>query len=124
VEEIKQAFDHIDLNKNGGIDLKEMKHAIIELGLDGRNTLIKEIFRLLDGDLSREIDFNEFLVMMSNPMILGNDLTQFRQFFRAKIVSAFMGIVYPFSKFPALIQGINVKCEKIKKFFGRFNKQV
>ena len=75
VEEVKEVFDHIDLNKNGTLDLFEMKKAILDLGLDGRNALIKEIFWRLDNDMSREIDFAEFLEMMTSPMILGNDLT-------------------------------------------------
>lgn len=87
VEEMKEAFDYIDKNHSGGIDIKEMKTAIIELGLDGRNAMIREIFQALDGDQSRTIEFKEFLDMMTATMILGNDLTRFKNYFKNKIVS-------------------------------------
>ena len=64
-----------------------MKKALIDLGLDGRNTMIHEIFWRLDNNNSASLDFEEFLEMMTATMILGSDMTKFRNYFRVKMVS-------------------------------------
>jgi hypothetical protein len=81
VEDVKEAFDYIDVNGSGSIDFFEIKKAIIDLGLDGRNEMIKEIFWRLDEDMSSVLEFKEFLEMMTTTMILGNDLTKFKNYF-------------------------------------------
>jgi Ca2+-binding EF-hand superfamily protein len=69
------------VNGSGSIDFFEIKKAIIDLGLDGRNEMIKEIFWRLDEDMSSVLEFKEFLEMMTTTMILGNDLTKFKNYF-------------------------------------------
>ncbi len=87
VKEIREIFDHIDNNRSGSIDLIEMKMILIELGLDARNNMVKEIFWRIDDNNNRTVDFEEFLDMMTRSMVLGNDLTKFKTYFRNKMVS-------------------------------------
>lgn len=49
--------------------------------------MIREIFHRLDNNNSYGIEFDEFLEMMTATMILGNDLTKFKNYFRNKMVS-------------------------------------
>lgn len=87
VEEVKAAFDFIDIKNLGVIDLVEMKQVIIALGLDGRNQNIHEIFwRMGNSNGGGTINFPQFLEMMTTNQILGNDLTQFKNYFRAQMV--------------------------------------
>ena len=43
----------------------------------------------LDNNNSNQIDFEEFLDLMTTTMILGNELTRFKNYFRNKMVSSY-----------------------------------
>ncbi|KAF4376706.1 hypothetical protein F8388_025577 [Cannabis sativa] len=68
LEEIKQAFDVFDQNKDGFIDAMELKRVLCILGLkegseiDNCNKMIKSCDANRDG----KIDFNEFIKFMEN----------------------------------------------------------
>ncbi|KAM6550033.1 hypothetical protein CsatB_021709 [Cannabis sativa] len=68
LEEIKQAFDVFDHNKDGFIDAMELKRVLCILGLkegseiDNCNKMIKSCDANRDG----KIDFNEFIKFMEN----------------------------------------------------------
>ena len=70
----KKAFEQADKNKNGAIDIKELKACIIEIaqGLGKEipeNKIIVEEFYNLDKDKNKAIDFNEFKIFIKNNMI-------------------------------------------------------
>ena len=60
---------------------------MLALGIDARNTQIHESLNRIDNNNSSRIDFEEFLELMTTTMIIGNELTRFKAYFRDKIVS-------------------------------------
>ncbi len=62
-------FDSIDGNGSGIIDVKELRSKFIELGLDGRINKVKEIVGLIDSNNSGQMDFDEFLALMTQRSI-------------------------------------------------------
>ena len=71
----KKSFDSADKNKNGAIDMKELKACMIEIaqGL-GRpipeDEAARKEFLNLDTDKSNTIDFNEFKKFVKKNMLL------------------------------------------------------
>merc|ERR1712098_339025 len=68
IEEIKEAFDMFDSDGSGSIEVAELKAAMTKLGFDGDNELATKMIDDLDADKSGEIEFDEFLDMMSAKM--------------------------------------------------------
>lgn len=66
--EIKEAFDLFDTNGGGSIDPKELKQAMTSLGFEAKNQMIYKMIHDLDADGSGDIDFPEFLNMMTARM--------------------------------------------------------
>lgn len=66
--EIKEAFDLFDSDKSGKIDVEELKAALKNLGIDTKNQTLSNMMADLDSDNSGEIDFNEFIDMMTAKM--------------------------------------------------------
>ncbi|KAL1204282.1 putative calcium-binding protein CML45 [Cardamine amara subsp. amara] len=68
LEEVKQAFDVFDENKDGFIDATELQRVLTSLGFkEGsylENCLV--MIRSLDGSKDGRIDFNEFVKFMEN----------------------------------------------------------
>ena len=65
----KMAFDTVDTDKSGLIDLKELSHVMeiisSKLGTNPPSKAeVKAILNHLDTDKSGKIDFNEFLALM------------------------------------------------------------
>ena len=52
VIDFKRIFNHIDGNRSGKIDIKELKATFIKIGLDGRQTQMTEIMNILDNNNS------------------------------------------------------------------------
>jgi len=50
--ELKLIYDQLDGNHSGQVDMNELKKIFISLGLDGRNTQIREMLQLLDDNNS------------------------------------------------------------------------
>ncbi len=63
--EIKQAFDLFDTDGGGSIDPKELKAAMTSLGFQAKNQTIYQMISDLDADGSGQIDFQEFLELMT-----------------------------------------------------------
>jgi centrin-1 len=68
VMEIKEAFDLFDSDKSGEIDTEELKSALKNLGIDAKNQTLTNMMADLDKDNSGQIDFEEFIDMMTAKM--------------------------------------------------------
>ncbi|XVF43134.1 hypothetical protein PTKIN_Ptkin02bG0016100 [Pterospermum kingtungense] len=67
LEEIKEAFDVFDENKDGFIDAIELQRVLSCLGVEERLVQLEECRRMIkvaDEDEDGRIDFNEFLKFM------------------------------------------------------------
>ena len=65
IEEIKEAFDIFDVDKSGAISVSELLKAMKTLGFDSKNPAIYNMIADMDHDGSGEIEFEEFLDMMT-----------------------------------------------------------
>ncbi|KAM3138858.1 hypothetical protein pb186bvf_009061 [Paramecium bursaria] len=65
VLEIKEAFDLFDTDGGETIDPKELKSAMTSLGFEAKNQTIYQMIADLDEDHSGQIDFQEFLKLMT-----------------------------------------------------------
>ena len=66
--EIKDAFDLFDTDGSGSIDPKELRAAMQSLGFEAKNQTIYQMITDLDKNKSGNIDFEEFLDMMTARM--------------------------------------------------------
>ncbi len=67
--------------------MKELKATFIKIGLDGRQSQMTEIMNILDNNNSNQLDFDEFLLMMTSSMITGANLGKFKAYFLNHMVS-------------------------------------
>lgn len=65
IEEIKEAFDIFDVDKSGAISVAELLKAMTTLGFDSKNPAIFNMISDMDQDGNGEIEFEEFLDMMT-----------------------------------------------------------
>merc|ERR1712025_189265 len=65
VEEIKEAFDLFDNDGSGAISVNELTSAMQSLGLDVKHAVVYNMVADLDADGSGEIEFGEFLDVMT-----------------------------------------------------------
>ena len=68
VEEIKEAFDLFDTDSSGAISVSELTSAMKSLGFDVKHAVVFQMIAELDADGSGEIEFEEFLDMMTARM--------------------------------------------------------
>jgi len=68
IEEMKEAFDLFDTDGSGSIDPKELRAAMQSLGFEAKNQTIYQMITDLDKNKSGNIDFEEFLDMMTARM--------------------------------------------------------
>merc|ERR1711881_68793 len=68
IEEIREAFNLFDADQSGAIDLRELKSAMRALGFEVKKEELKKMVADIDDDGSGEIDFGEFLQMMTGKM--------------------------------------------------------
>lgn len=69
IEEIREAFNLFDTDGSGTIDPKELKSAMQSLGFEAKNQIIYQMVADIDKDGSGNIDFDEFLDMMTAKMV-------------------------------------------------------
>ncbi|TYG90713.1 hypothetical protein ES288_A12G204400v1 [Gossypium darwinii] len=64
--EVKEAFDVLDENKDGFIDAKELRNALISLGLmeEASEDDCKTMIKGFDDNCDGRIDFNEFVKVL------------------------------------------------------------
>merc|ERR1712084_153990 len=65
VEEIKEAFDLFDNDGSGAISVNELTSAMQSLGFDVKQAVVYNMVADLDSDGSGEIEFGEFLDVMT-----------------------------------------------------------
>ena len=65
IEEIKEAFDIFDVDRSGAISVQELLNAMRSLGFDTKNPAIFQMIADMDEDGNGEIEFEEFLDMMT-----------------------------------------------------------
>merc|ERR1712066_719093 len=65
VEEIKEAFDLFDTDQSGAISVNELTSAMKSLGFDVKHAVVYNMVSDLDADGSGEIEFGEFLDVMT-----------------------------------------------------------
>merc|ERR1712072_919928 len=65
VEEIKEAFDLFDNDNSGAISVNELTAAMKSLGFDVKHAVVYNMVSDLDADGSGEIEFDEFLAVMT-----------------------------------------------------------
>lgn len=65
VLEIKEAFDLFDTDGGGSIDPGELKAAMTSLGFEAKNQTIYQMIADIDQDNKGNIDFDEFLKLMT-----------------------------------------------------------
>ncbi|PWA51540.1 EF-hand domain pair [Artemisia annua] len=69
----KVIFEQFDEDKNGAIDIKELKHCFEKLQLKFTNEEIKDIFETCDLNDDMGISFNEFIVLLCLVYLLKED---------------------------------------------------
>jgi len=65
VEELRQAFDLFDTDGSGTIDPKELRAAMQSLGFETKNQTIYQMIQDIDKDGDGDVDFDEFLDLMT-----------------------------------------------------------
>lgn len=65
IEELREAFNLFDLDGNGTIDAKELKAAMENLGFENKNRTIYDMISDVDKNGTGDIDFEEFLDLMT-----------------------------------------------------------
>ncbi len=65
VQEIKAAFDLFDADQGGSVDTKELKAAMTSLGFEAKNGSIFQMISELDSDGNGNLDFAEWLALMT-----------------------------------------------------------
>ena len=60
-DEVKEAFEYFDYNKDGRISMEEFKYILNKLGEEFNEKEIKEIFDTMDADEDGYLDYNEFI---------------------------------------------------------------
>ena len=65
VEEIKEAFDIFDTDQSGVIAVGELLRSMKSLGFDTKNPAIYNMIADMDADGNGQLDFEEFLDMMT-----------------------------------------------------------
>jgi Ca2+-binding EF-hand superfamily protein len=60
-DEVREAFDLFDSNKNGAIDASELKDVFAMLALEPSHAELEEYIAKYDKDNNGEIEFSEFL---------------------------------------------------------------
>ena len=68
VEELRRAFDLFDTDGGGTIDPKELRAAMRSLGLETKNQTVYQMIQDIDKDSKGEIDFDEFLDLMTSKL--------------------------------------------------------
>lgn len=89
--EIRVAFDKIDTDSSGQIDLLELQHGFELLHIEATKDEVNDLFHAADADNSGEIDFEEFSTMISGKVTGGGSLSLMQKFNQAAAKQWFSG---------------------------------
>ena len=67
-DQIKQAWKLFDVDNSGTIEHHELKDVMHRLGLSPTQDELDDIIRDIDKDMDGQIDYNEFLRLMSTKL--------------------------------------------------------
>ena len=81
VEEIKAAFDLFDTDLGGTVDTKELKAAMTSLGFESKNGAIFQMICDLDSDGNGNLDFAEWLSLMTTKIDSKNSKVHYSKVF-------------------------------------------
>jgi hypothetical protein len=62
--ELRAAFDAVDVSGDGALDVDELRVLARSLGLETSNAQLREMMREIDTDGSGQVDFQEFAILM------------------------------------------------------------
>ena len=82
IAEIRHTFLLFDRDGSGTISTVELGQVMKSLGQDVDEHELKEMIAEVDADGSGEIDFSEFLIMMTNKLKQGNTEDDLKEAFR------------------------------------------
>ena len=82
IEEFKKAFNLFDKDGDGSISIKELGEVLHSLGQKSTKSELKNMLKEVDADGNGEIDFPEFLIMMSKHIEDTNGEETLRDAFR------------------------------------------
>merc|ERR1719197_2066562 len=68
-QEIKEAFDLFDTDSSGSVSSKELKVAMRALGFEPKDEEIKAMMSSVDESGDGDIDFSEFLKLMTEKIL-------------------------------------------------------
>lgn len=68
IQEFRQAFDIIDQNKDGIITVDDLASIMRAIGQSPTHNELQDMIREVDADGNENIDFTEFLALMSRQM--------------------------------------------------------
>ncbi len=80
--EIKEAFDLFDPDKTGYINPKDLKETMDSLGFDDRSKIIYEMLQNYEDDCETQIDFKEFLDLMTAKMTENDSKEDIKKVFK------------------------------------------
>ena len=72
IDDIQEAFDLFDSDGNGAISVDELYSAMESLGVESKGT-IQQVLTRFDKNRSGDIDFEEFVDMMTSSMLTVED---------------------------------------------------
>lgn len=83
ITEYRDAFDLFDQDGSGAISIDELKEVMKKLGNDTSQSDLQSMVNEIDKNGDGEIDFNEFIILMSNKFEDSNLEDEIRQAFRS-----------------------------------------
>ena len=78
---IKEMFDLFDADGGGSIDVEELTHALINLGISDTKDEIDRLVAQIDADGSGEIEYHEFLEVMNSLLSQRDSATEIHRAF-------------------------------------------
>jgi Ca2+-binding EF-hand superfamily protein len=81
-EKIKEMFDLFDADGGGSIDVAELTHALVNLGISDTQAEIDALVAQIDADGSGEIEFDEFVEVMQQLMAARDSATEMYKAFK------------------------------------------
>jgi calmodulin len=82
IQEFRQAFDIIDRNGDGVITVDDLATVFRAVGQSPNHTELQDMIREVDADGNDNIDFTEFLALMSRQMRQSDIEEELKQTFR------------------------------------------